>query len=212
MFHLFLGDAIQIVPTLTNQITAVIADPPYGCRNNCDYTRFSCGLSPNRNYHEGIPNDDKPFDPSPWLSYPKVILFGYQFFAGRLPLGTVLVWNKKRQNQLGTFLSDCELAWMKGGKGCYLFNHVWNGFDRQSERGQKSLHPSQKPVALMEWCIEKLKLKAGDTVLDPFMGTGCIGVACVNKGINYIGCELVQGYFDIAKNRIETASLQQAVP
>lgn len=129
-------------------------------------------------------------------------MWGFQFFANRLPQGTVLVWNKRRDNQLGKFLSDCELAWMKGGKGCYLFNHTWNGFDRASERGQKSLHPSQKPVALMEWCIDKLKLKSGDTVLDPYMGTGCVGIACKNRGINYIGIECNQMYFEIAQARI----------
>lgn len=103
---------------------------------------------------------------------------------------------------MGKFLSDCELAWMAGGKGCYLFNHTWNGFDRASERGQKSLHPSQKPIKLFEWCIDKLKLKAGDTVLDPFMGTGACGLACQNRGLNYIGIECNQKYFDIAHQRI----------
>lgn len=216
MIQLHLGDARQIVPTLTMPITAVISDPPYGGRFDTDYTRFTGGLSQSRHY-EDIVGDDQPFDPTPWLAYPKVVLWGYQFFASRLPLGTILVWCKRRENQLGKFLSDCELAWCKGGKGCYLFNHVWNGFDRASERDEKSLHPSQKPVALMEWCIDRLKLTSSDVVLDPYMGTGCVGVACRRRGIGYIGCEVVPGYFEIAQQRIERFAdyfslAQKAVP
>jgi site-specific DNA-methyltransferase (adenine-specific) len=86
---------------------------------------------------------------------------------------------------------------------------VWHGFDRQTERGEKSLHPSQKPVALFEWCLDKLKLKAGDTVLDPYMGTGACGVACLKRGINYIGIELVEKYYQIARGRVESASITQ---
>lgn len=200
MIKLIHGDANTT--QINEPISAVICDPPYGMATDTDYTRFTGGKKVSRNFHQGIRDDDKPFDPTRWLAYPKVILWGFQFFASHLPVGTTLVWNKRRPNQLGKFLSDCELAWMKGGKGCYLFNHHWNGFDRASERGQKSLHPSQKPVALMEWCCDKLKLKAGDTVLDPFMGTGCVGMACKNKGLNYIGIESEQKYFDIAHARI----------
>lgn len=200
MITLHHADANEV--QITEPITAVITDPPYGCDNDCNYTRFTGGKKVSRHFHEGIKDDDKPFDPSRWLIYPKVILWGFQFFANKLPVGTTLVWNKRRENQLGKFLSDCELAWMKGGKGCYLLNHHWNGFDRASERGQKSLHPSQKPVALMEWCIDKLKLKAGDTVLDPFAGTGCVGLACQNRGLNYIGIEHNKKYYDIARQRL----------
>jgi len=201
MIQLFHGDCHEIAPSLTG-IDAVITDPPYGCRNDCDYTRFTGGLSPKGGtYYRAIKGDDQPFDPTPWLQYPKVVLFGYQFFADRLPQGTVLVWNKRRPNQLGTFLSDCELAWMKGGKGVYLFNHVWNGFDRESERG-KSLHPTQKPVALWDWVLDRAKIQPGQTVLDPFMGSGGLGVACRRRGIHYIGIEIERDYFEVAQQRI----------
>lgn len=203
-FVLHLGSNAEFSPP--EKITALVSDPPYGCHNDCDYTRFTGGLSPSRNYHEGIVGDNQPFDPRPWLNFPKVVLFGYQFFADSLPLGTILVWNKKRPNQLGTFLSDCELAWCKGGKGVYLFNHVWHGFDRETERG-KSLHPSQKPVALFEWIFQRLKLTPGQWVYDPFMGCGASGVAAMRLGLNFAGCEIVPEYFKIAEERIKAAAL-----
>lgn len=204
------GDCFKYTETVLSRVDAVVTDPPYGCKNNCDYTRFSGGLSPHRNYHSGIIGDDKPFSPSPWLAFPQVVLWGYQFFADKVPQGTVLVWNKRRESKLGKFMSDCELAWQKGGKGVYLFNHVWDGFDRETERG-KVLHPSQKPVALMAWCIERIT-KPGDTVFDPFMGSGATGVACVQTGRNFIGCEIDENYFNIAKRRIEQAQMQMIMP
>ena len=200
------GDALQLLPTIKRHIAAVVTDPPYGCANNCNYKRFTGGLGPSRDFTAGIANDNQPFDPSPWLAYPKVVLWGYQHFADRLPPGTVLVWNKRRDNQLGKFLSDCELAWQKGGKGCYLFNHVWNGFDRASERRQRSLHPSQKPVALFRWVLERLRLKPGDTVLDPYCGSGACGLAALSMGFNYIGIDVEPQYVAIASERLRQAS------
>lgn len=66
------------------------------------------------------------------------------------------------------------------------------------------LHPTQKPVALMEYLI-RTYTNEGDTVLDNCMGSGTAGVACVNTGRNFIGMEMDAGYFEIAKNRIEAA-------
>lgn len=66
----------------------------------------------------------------------------------------------------------------------------------------KSLHPTQKPVELMEWLV-KTYTNDGDTVLDCFMGSGSTGVACVRNNRNFIGMELQEKYFEIAKNRIE---------
>ena len=214
-FRLYLADCLDVLPELeAGSVDAVCSDPPYGVNNDCDYTRFTGGLAPNHHHHQGIYGDDKPFDPSPWLEFPQVVLWGYQYFARDLPIGTTLVWNKKANNQLGTFLSDCELAWMKGGVGAYLFNHVWHGFDRQTERGEGILHPSQKPVALMRWCLSKIK--GGGAILDPFMGSGTTIVAAIRTGRRAIGIEKEPKYFAIAVKRIEAelnrAPLFEAAP
>ena len=65
-----------------------------------------------------------------------------------------------------------------------------------------ALHPTQKPIALLEYLI-RTYTNNGETVLDFTMGSGSTGVACVNTGRKFIGIELDQGYFDIAKKRIE---------
>ena len=204
------ADCRSILPLIPDKsIDLVLTDPPYGCRNNCDYTRFSGGLNPSRNFngkdresfeYVGIINDDKPFDPTPLLEYPQVVIWGYQYFASKVPIGTVLVWNKKRDNQLGTFLSDCELAWQKNGNGVYLYNHIWHGMDRQSEYGKKTLHPTQKPIQLMEWCINRLN-NIG-IVLDPFLGSGTTAVACKILNRKCIGIEIEEKYCEIAAKRL----------
>lgn len=75
-------------------------------------------------------------------------------------------------------------------------------FEKQNWSKQQQLHPTQKPVTLMEYLI-KTYTKEGETVLDFTMGSGTTGVACVNTNRKFIGIEMDGGYFDIAKNRIE---------
>ena len=67
-------------------------------------------------------------------------------------------------------------------------------------------HPTQKPVALMQWCLGFLP--KAETILDPFAGSGTTGVACVREGRRFIGIELDPGYFDIAVDRIRKEMAQ----
>ena len=85
----------------------------------------------------------------------------------------------------------------KDGKRCPLSVLRFSG---EHNRGKQ--HPTQKPTDLLEWLI-KTYTNEGETVIDNSMGSGSCGVACVNTGRKFIGIELDQGYFDIAKERIE---------
>ena len=93
---------------------------------------------------------------------------------------------------------------------------AWTNLDRpvrvfrfaqceQASEGEKQ-HPTQKPLALMAWCMKWI---AGKTVLDPYMGSGTTGVACANLGRKFIGIEIERKYFDIACERIDNAYRQQ---
>ena len=67
-------------------------------------------------------------------------------------------------------------------------------------------HPTQKPVSLMKWCIEKhINI---NTIFDPFMGSGTTGVACKELGRNFIGIEISPEYFKIAEKRITQATTE----
>lgn len=102
---------------------------------------------------------------------------------------------------------------MKGGHGVYVFKKSFPPPVRAADAGGDpslpvGIHPTQKPVALMEWCILKTRMRAEAVVLDPFMGSGTTGVASLNTGHRFIGVEIEPKYFDIACSRLEAAHAQ----
>jgi site-specific DNA-methyltransferase (adenine-specific) len=208
-FQIHIGDCLEVMKSLeSDSIDAIVSDPPYGMNYKCDSTRFSGGNRTARKRGQGkkwskIHGDDHLFNPTPWLKFPKVILFGFNHFASRLPVGTSLVWIKRNETAYGTFLSDAELAWMKGGHGVYCFK------DMSYQASNQRFHPTCKPIPLMQWCIQKLKLKPDATILDPFMGSGSTGVAAMREGFNFIGIEINPEYAEIARRRIEHEKNQQ---
>ena len=205
------GDCREMLPGVSAD--AVVSDPPYGMKWNTDSTRFSGGKS-NRRRGAGrsdwgaISGDADQFDPSPWLAFKSCILWGANHYASRLPVGTTLVWLKKADHLFGRFLSDCEIGWMKGGHGVYAFRKNFPPPSRMAEGGGVCLHPTQKPVALMRWCIEK----TSGTVLDPFMGSGTTLRAAKELGRNAIGIEVEERYCEIAAKRLEQEVLPLEVP
>jgi site-specific DNA-methyltransferase (adenine-specific) len=201
---LYLGDCMDILPTL-DKVDAVITDPPYGMKWDGKVTvgKNGHGGTGTKAKHYGVTifGDDKPFDPAPFLEFKSVVLFGSNHFAQRLPVGTTLIWVKRKDGGFGSFLSDAEVAWMKTGHGVYCFRDTSLMAETMSRH-----HPTQKPVSLMAWCIEKAGTP--ETILDPFMGSGTTGVAAIQMGRKFIGIEREPKYFDIACKRIEQAVAQ----
>lgn len=210
---LYNADCREVLPTLP-KVDAVITDPPYGIGED--------GIgSENRQRKEGSNSkalaDQTKYDVMDWDSEPiefelmeliittgkKAIIFGGNYYP--MPASSCwLVWDKL--NGSNDF-ADCELAWTNLGKAVRIFKHMWNGMLRHGvERGVPRVHPTQKPLAVMSWCIEQ----AGNpqTILDPFMGSGTTGVAAVQMGRSFIGIEREPKYFDIACKRIEQAYAQ----
>ena len=194
---------------------ALISDPPYGMAYDTDSTRFSGGdvkRGAGRSDWGAIQGDSTDFDPSPWLAFPRVILWGSNHYAQRLPVGTTLVWLKKADHLFGTWLSDCEIGWMKGGHGVYAFRKQFPPPSRQAENdGKMVAHPTQKPISLMQWCLDMAKVSPDQMVFDPFMGSGSTGVACVTTGRRFTGCEIDERHFTTACRRIENAQRQSAL-
>jgi len=137
----------------------------------------------------------------------KVILFGANNFSDRLPKGSWIVWDKRTVNGSKNVMSDGEVAWYSKGHGVYIHQHTWDGFNRASER-RTAFHPTQKPVKLMEWIINRWT-KPGELVFDPYMGSGPVAIACQNLGRRYIGVEIEEKYCEIAVNRLRE-SLEEA--
>lgn len=181
----------------------VVTDPPYGISLDTDYRRFK-GKSDSRTWAP-IAGDAEPFDPAPWLAYPAAILFGANYYAAMLPLGKWLVWNKRDVGP-SRVLADAELAWHNcAGKSVRVFNWFWVGCYRKGEMRDPVLHPTQKPVALMEWCL--MDVAPAGVVLDPFMGSGTTLVAAKRLGRRAIGVELEEKYCEIAAKRLQQGAL-----
>lgn len=208
--RLILADCREVLPTL-GQFDAVVTDPPYGIALNTDNSRFSDGNVASvakRRKGKGtaggnsIINDDKPFDPSFLADLPgDKIIWGWNNFPDLLPRGACLVWLKRNDDAFGSFLSDAELAWFSRGHGVYCRRDLSNNAIANSRQ-----HPTQKPVGLMEWCLRFVS--KAKTILDPYMGSGTTGVACVKQGRSFIGIEIDPSYFGIACRRIEDAQRQ----
>ncbi len=117
----------------------------------------------------------------------------------------LLVWNKGNATPNRYYLNACEFILMlRKGKAKNINNMgTKNILSVPNIRGGKS-HPTEKPVELMQILIEN-STNINEIVLDPFMGSGATGVACVNTNRNFIGMELDKQYFDIATERINTA-------
>lgn len=204
---LYLGDCLEILPTLP-KVDAVITDPPYGIawvHSGIGHTRDGKMLG-TKHGGEMVVGDDKPFDPTPWLDVaPNLLFWGANHFAHRLPASPAWrVWDKGIAP--GLSFSDFEVAWTNKDTRAVMWRQQWCGFNREGEREARQ-HPTQKPVWIMQKCVEEFP-QAG-AILDPFMGSGTTGVACMNLCRKFIGIEIEPRYFEIACTRIENAQRQE---
>ncbi len=199
---LYLGDCLEIMPHL-GKVDAVVTDPPYGIQQDKGFS--GSGVAPRRTYDgDWDLNRPQPLVFSQMISCaPVQIIWGGQYFSDLLPVNGKWLWWDKCQT-MPTY-GDGELAWTNlSGAAPKKFVYSNNGM---SAREKERFHPTQKPIAVMEWCIGHLPIERG-TILDPFMGSGTTGVACVKKGFSFIGIEQHEPYFDIACERIRKAYAQ----
>lgn len=203
--RLILGDCLEVMPTLA-PVDAVVTDPPYGIKQDKGFDGFGgFGKPIGRRQYDGDWDSSRP-PPDAFaallLASDKHIIWGGNYFTDLLPVSGKWLWWDKCQT-MPTY-GDGELAWTSlSGVAPKKFIYSNNGL-MAKERGR--VHPTQKPVAVMEWCLSFLP--DAQTILDPFMGSGTTGVACVKLGRKFIGIEIDEGYFDIACKRIEKAYTQ----
>lgn len=201
---LYLGDCAEILPTL-GQFDAVVTDPPYGIGESKGRNKSRGKLAIAKDYG----NDDWDSEPitknavdllrniSKWQ-----IIFGGNYFE-LPPTKCWLIWDK--ENGASDF-ADAELAWTNFDKAVRLKRYMWNGMLRANKEPRGD-HPTQKPVGIMEWVISHLPNDV-ETIIDPYMGSGTTGVACMNMKKQFIKIERESKYFDIACKRIEDAQRQ----
>ena len=192
--RLILGDCLQVMPLL-DPPQAMLTDPPYGIGDIMVGSGHFAGLCKKMGGEAGW--DKKPPPANVFTNDFPTIAWGGNYL-GLPPSRGWLVWAKN--NATRTFAS-VELAWS---------NMDFNAKHFVAPVGvpvrEKAGHPTQKPVALMEWCLGFLP--DAKTILDPFMGSGTTLVACQKLGRRGTGIELDPEYFEIACKRVDETTRQ----
>lgn len=207
------GDAAELVPRLAElgRFDLLCTDPPYGIRVDRVAHRQS-GTQPGASLSRRTVYADTDYDASPpdaaimracLQACGAAIIWGGHLFA-LPPARGWLVWDKVTgDNAWG----DCELAWTTLDQPIRLKRHEWAGM-RQKHMGRNKeprLHPGQKPLALMHWCLGMLP--AARSVLDPFMGSGTTLRAAKDLGLAAVGIDRLEHCCEMAAHRLRQECL-----
>jgi DNA modification methylase len=212
---LYLGDCMEILSEL-GEMDVLVTDPPFGVMLG----EIKNGQNRNKNRSPYIGFSDTPeyvrdrVIPAIKIALSKtkrgLITPGTRNCFLYPPPDEMGVWFNPASTSIGRWgfiLASPILYYGKNPRSPKKSgaNSVWRLFDRDQEI--KALHPCPKPLKFITWAVDKVSLE-GETVLDPFMGSGTSGVACVNLNRKFIGIEIEERYFDIAVKRIKLAVSQ----
>jgi site-specific DNA-methyltransferase (adenine-specific)/modification methylase len=194
---LYLGDCRDILPTLP-KVDAVVTDPPYGIGiTQSNRLAVSRGMG-GKSWDDDTPSAE--FIARVVAHGKQAVVWGGNYFH-LPPHRGPLVWDKQNE---GRDFADFEMAWTNADSVARIFRK------RPMNMDNGKVHPTQKPISLMKWCIRHLDNP--QTVLDPFMGSGSTGVAALHIGLSFIGIERDPDYFEIAVRRIREANGDDAGP
>lgn len=206
---LYLADCRSILADL--RADALVTDQPYGIDYKVNarggrgkHTGLVTQIDMTTDFRGAIEGDDEPFDPEPFLAFRKMAFFGANHCAYALPPGgRWIVWDKRRDSKPDDH-SDCELIWTNVPGADRIHRQKWRGIVREGEENisrSRKLHTNQKPVALMTFILEQIGARPGDTILDPFMGSGSTGIAALRMGMRFVGVEKAPEHFETACRR-----------
>ena len=231
VYHARCEDVIASVLPV-GEVALVHADPPYGQNERTKRAAAKRGLQAGpqgrRKHGSGsfpapidwpeVIGDDRPFDPALLLALARpLVTWGAQRYADRLPCSpSWLWWAKKRNPETDQTESDDngdgEMAWTNLGGPPREWNHVWRGVCRASEGGgrKEHLHPTQKPIALSAYVFSRAKLKRGDLVFVPYLGSGPDLPAAQALGLRVIACDVERWCCDTAIGRLGAITPEKA--
>jgi site-specific DNA-methyltransferase (adenine-specific)/modification methylase len=201
------ADCRDVLPTL-GPVDLVLTDPPYGVAERTDRKTRKRGSLAACNDFPAIYGDNEPFDPSHLLRFPRLVLFGANHYAQMLPPSpSWIVWDKRAgiQSKRGDAFNDngdAEMAWTNLGGPVRVYSHLWMGMLKASERDDRRLHPTQKPVALMARIIQTYT-EPDALIVDPYAGSGPVAAAAKQLGRRCIAIEISERYCEIAAMRLQ---------
>lgn len=202
----------------------VLTDPPYGMNLFTDFSKMKgkLGCVTTRNNYKNIKGDNEDFDSkliSVVFDYfnkcEQIFLFGADYFFEHIPnrnSGALFVWDKKLDHQQNTFTSDFELFWSKHKHSRRILRHDWFGFLSSSnpEEARNRYHPTQKPTSLLIDIMQRFG-KEQDLVVDLYLGSGSLILACEKSNRICYGCELLPEYVSVCLERWNLLTQQQPV-
>jgi len=200
---LYQGDCRDVMPTL-GTFDCLLTDPPYGIAK-----KLQGGQKNAPNFKKLLTEKINDWDLTTQQKLVNVaidkcdisIVWGGNYYSFP-PSRMYLVWDKGNTMR-GRSFAECEMAWVSMDGNARVFTYAPPVFTGQEPQ---KVHPTQKPIALMKWCLSFVP--AAETILDPFMGSGTTAVACVAAGKSFTGIELDATYFDHACRRVEDAYRQ----
>jgi site-specific DNA-methyltransferase (adenine-specific) len=199
------GDCLEVMKGFADKsFDLVLTDPPYGIGEAAGKNKSRGLLAISKDYGNEAWDNQIPsreyFDEMRRVSKNQII-FGGNYFVEYLENSPCwIVWDKDNG---ATNFADCELAWTSFKTAVRRFKFRWQGMLQENMGKHKEIrqHPTQKPVELFKWLIEKYTTE-GDTILDPFMGSGTTLVAAKYLGRNATGIEISEKYCEIARSRL----------
>ena len=205
--NLIHGDSLQALKGYgDNHFDLAIVDPPYGI----DVTKMTLG-----NAKKKLKSKEKDWDNEvPSEAYFKELfrvsknqlIWGGNYFD--LPNSRFwIVWDK---NNGESDFADGEMCWGSFDKPMRIKRVNWCGSACKHETGQNKIHPTQKPIALYKWLIDKYT-NENDLILDTHLGSGSIAIACHYMKRNLIGYEIDKEYYNAACKRFKEQTMQQAL-
>ena len=197
------GGGLEYMQTLPDKsIELILTDPPYGKKADKGTNGF--GAAKNRRYAggwDGKRPDKAVFDEMQRVSK-NMIIFGANYFADMLPPSNCWIfWDKKGEIKFQNPFADGELIYTTFKKPVKRIVFRQQGFITDSK--DKRYHPTQKPSELVQKLIEMFT-EEGQTVFDPFIGSGTTAVAAIRAGRKYLGCEIDSEFCDICEQRIKS--------
>ena len=220
--RLMCGDSTdpKAVKTLLGgaNVDMCLTDPPYGINLNGDNSKRGKETSLMKGGYKlkSFIDDSniyaiKAFEIVQGLGIPKQVWFGANYYCHALPeSNNWLIWDKRVEEKMNNTNSDCELAWVQDGhNSCRIFRHLWNGLIKASEKNERRVHPTQKPIALMVHCIDRYAPDAVN-ILDLFGGSGTTLIAADQLNRVCYMMELDTHYCDVILARWEKYTGQEA--
>jgi len=193
------------------KIDLIHTDPPYGIKEDASkrITRETNSLAKSNSHLVNF-NDENTdcaidaFNLCEGFNIKNQVWWGANYYCQSLPeTANWIIWDKRVEEKQKDNNSDCELAWVKSKwNSARIFRHLWKGLIKDSEHGQKRVHPTQKPVALAEWCIDFFKEDI-ENVMDLFGGSGSTLIACEVKNKKCYMMEFTEHYCDVIVKRWE---------